>query len=300
MPGRAGAPHDVDLAQPAVLRRLVELGAAGVGDGGVAQAVDLAHGVVARQVALGAARLEHVAGAPEVAEAGRREELGVAAAARGAQKAVLAGLVAHVDEVARHGLRGLVPADALPIVAGLGAHALHGVLVAVGVVERLSAAQALGADAPLGHRVDGVALDLDHAAVAHLCDDAAVGDAGAAGRADLGHVVVGPGLVAGHQVVGVTDAQGRRRAGHGRGADERAARDGRFCHVFLPLSCVRLPIVHAALGAARGRAGPRGAYACRALCEAGSGHAASASTPACVAHHAPRQTIAPHFSSRST
>ena len=305
MPGRAGAPHDVDLAQAAVLGRLIQLGAAGVGDGGVAQTVDLAHGVVARQVALGAARFEDVAGAPEVAEAGRGEELGVAAATGGAQKAVLARLVAHVDEVTCHGLCGLVPANALPIVAGLGAHALHGVLVAVGVVECLNAAQALGAHAPLGHGVDRVALDLDDAAVAHLCDDTAVGDARAARRADFRHVVVCPSLVAGDQVVCGAYAEGGCCAGHGCGADERASRNGRFCHAVPP--SLMLPIAGSAGGAAHSARGGRRVWGwgrtrpgCYALCEARSGHAASASTPACVAHHAPRQTMTPHFSSRST
>ena len=225
MPRRAGAPDDVDFRQPAVLGRLVQLRAAGVGDRGVADAVDQRHGEVTRQVALRAAGLEHVARAPEVAEARRAEELRVAAAARGAQKAVLAGLVAHVDHVLGHGFRRLVPADALPLVAGLGAHALHGVFVAIGVIQRLDARQALRAHATLRHRVDGIAPQLDDAAVAHRGDDAAVRDAGTAGRADLVHVVVGPCLVARRHVVGGAQPQRADRAGDRCRLHERAT-----CH----------------------------------------------------------------------
>ena len=103
----------------------VQLGAAGVGDGGVTYAVDQRHGVVARQVALRATRLEHVARAPEVAETRRAEELRVAAAARGAEETFEAGFVLHVHERVGDGVDGFLPADALPLVAATFAHALQ-------------------------------------------------------------------------------------------------------------------------------------------------------------------------------
>ena len=225
MPRRTGAPDDVDFRQSAVLGRLVQLRAAGVGDGRVADAVDQRHGEVTRQVALRATRLEHVARAPEVAETRRAEELRVAAATGGAQKAVLAGFVAHVDHVLRNGFRRLVPADALPLVARLGAHALHGVLVAVGMVQRLDAGQALRAHAALRHGVDGIAPQLDNAPVADRGDDAAVRDACAARRAHLVHVVVGPCLVARLHVVRGSKPQRADGAGDRGRLHERAT-----CH----------------------------------------------------------------------
>ena len=224
MPRRAGAPHDVNLGDAAVLGRLVQLRAAGVGDGRVAQAVDERHRVVARQVALRAAGLEHVAGTPEVAETRRAEELRVAATARGAEQAVLAGLVAHVDQVLGDGLGRLFPANALPLVAGLFAHTLHGVLVAVRMVECLHARKALRADTALRHRVDRVAFNLDDAAIAHHGDDTAVRDAGAAGRANLRHLAFGPSLIAGRKAVRSLNAQSGRSARCGSGLHERTAR----------------------------------------------------------------------------
>ena len=139
MPRGTRAPDDVSLGDAAVARGLVELRAAGVGDRRVAQAVYERHGVVARQVALRAAGLEHVARAPEVAETRRAEELRVSAAARRREQTVLAGLVAHVDERLSDGFRRLIPGNALPFVAGLLAHALHGILVAVRMVQCLHA-----------------------------------------------------------------------------------------------------------------------------------------------------------------
>ena len=165
MLSRAGAPHHVGVDGHG---GVVQLGAAGVGDGGVTYAVDQRHGVVARQVALRATRLEHVARAPEVAETRRAEELRVAAAAL-----VLAAL----------------------------AHAAHGVLVAVGVIQRLNAREALGAHSALGHGVGRVAFELDDAAVLHVRDDAAVRDAGAARRVHELDLVSRVRLVAFDQIV---------------------------------------------------------------------------------------------------
>ena len=198
MLSRAGAPHHVGVDGHG---GVVQLGAAGVGDGGVTYAVDQRHGVVARQVALRATRLEHVARAPEVAETRRAEELRVAAAARGAEETFEAGFVLHVHERVGDGVDGFLPADALPLVAATFAHALHGVLVAVGVIQRLNAREALGAHSALGHGVGRVAFELDDAAVLHVRDDAAVRDAGAARRVHELDLVSRVRLVAFDQIV---------------------------------------------------------------------------------------------------
>ena len=79
----------------------------------------------------------------------------------------------------------LVPGNALPLVLAPGSHAEHGILVAVGVVERLDAGKPLGAHPPLAHAVRRIALHLHHTPGAHRGDDAAVGDAGPAAGLDL-------------------------------------------------------------------------------------------------------------------
>ena len=140
---------------------------------------------------------------------------------------MFAGLVAHVNHVLGHGFCRLVPADALPLVAGLFAHALHGVLIAVRVIQRLHARNALRADAPLRHRVDGIALQLDYATVAHRGDNAAVRDAGAARRANLLHVVVGPCFVARREIVRGLNAKRACAGRDGRRLHKRATRHSR-------------------------------------------------------------------------
>ena len=180
---RIGAPHDQTGRHGALV---VDLAHRGVGDRGVVAAVQHGLGAHARQVALGAARLEEVAAAERLQETVQAEELRVSTAARGDNE-LHRILLVDLREVVGDGVDSLLPRDALPLVGTALAHALHGILHAVGIVQSLHSRQALGADAPLRHGVDGVALDLDHAAVLHVHEHAAVGNAGAAGRVDDFH-----------------------------------------------------------------------------------------------------------------
>ncbi len=50
------------------------------------------------------------------------------------------------------------------------------------MVERVDPREALGAHAALAHRIDRIAFELDDLPVLHMGNDAAVGDAGPAGR----------------------------------------------------------------------------------------------------------------------
>ena len=92
------------------------------------------------------------------------------------------------------------------------AHAPHGVLQAIGIVQGLNARQSLCADASPAHRIDVVALDPDDASIAHRHLHRAVRDAGTACRTH--DLLRRRGAVCGmcfHKVAGSTCADG----GHG-------------------------------------------------------------------------------------
>ena len=183
------APHDVGFRGRAFVigqdAGEVHLGHRAVGQRRVGCAVQAELHVVARQVALRAAGLEEVAAAPYGEEARRAEELRVAAAARGAHEALRALLLVVLPHHVRDLVDGLFPGDALPFVGAALADALHGVLDAVGVVQRLDAGETLRAGCALVHGVVRVAFELDDLAVAHVRDHAAVVEAGAADGPDL-------------------------------------------------------------------------------------------------------------------
>ena len=173
----------------------VELQRVGIGNAGIHPAVHHGVGQHPGQIALGAARLEPVGRAEDVAEAGDAPDLRVAAAAGGAGHRLRSVLLPHLHQALCDVLQRLVPGGAAPLVFPPLARADERILVAVGVIEGLDARQALGAHAPLAHRILRVALELDHPAVAHRGQHAAVGDAGpAAGLDDPGLVRPGPAL----------------------------------------------------------------------------------------------------------
>ena len=245
--GRTNAPHDIGLRGRALVLRQqtgqVDLGDRAVSERGVSRAVEAELHVVTRQVALGAARLEEVAAAPHGQEACRREELGVAAATRGADKGLGALLLVVLPHDVADLVDGLLPGDALPLVGAALANALHGVLDAVGVVERLDTGETLGAHAALVHGVVGVALELDDLAVLDVGDHAAVVKTCAAHRTqllDLAFLCLR--RSGGKQVRGDV----RRHCGgcspEGGQVDEVTPGDSRLCQNFLPLSRLNVHI----------------------------------------------------------
>ena len=170
-------------------RHFIDLMGVGVGDAGIGAAVHNVIGHLPGQIALRTARFKPVRSAENVAEAGGTGELGVAAAAGGAHDALRAVLRPDVHQLAGNDVDGLIPADALPFVLAPLADPDQGILVAVGIVERLNAGETLGAHTPLAHPVFRVTLQFDDPAVLHRGDDAAVGNAGAAGGAKLDDLV---------------------------------------------------------------------------------------------------------------
>lgn len=182
MGGGADAPHDVGLR---LAVGQVGLGHRTVCQRGIRRAVDDGLHVVARQVALGAARLEEVAAAPDREEARRREELRVSAAARGAHEALGALLLVPLPHDVGDLVKSIIPRHALPLVGPTAAHALHGVLDAAGVVERLDTGKSLSACRALVHGVVRIALELDDLAVFDVRDHSAVVEAGATHGPDL-------------------------------------------------------------------------------------------------------------------
>ena len=168
----------------------VQLQSVGVGDTGVNAAVHHGIGQHAGQIALGAAGLKPVGGAEHIAETGDTPNLGVTAAARGAEHRLRAVLLAGVHQLLGDGGQRLIPRDTLPLSAAALAHTLEGELVAVGVIQRLNARQTLGAHTTLAHGVFVVALQLDDATVLHIGQHAAVGDTGAAAGLDDFYLVI--------------------------------------------------------------------------------------------------------------
>ena len=280
--GRADAPHDVRLRRRALVvgqvAGQVHLGDRAVGQAGVGRAVQAELHVVARQVALRAAGLEEVAAAPHGQETRRAEELRISAAARGRDQALRAFLLVPLPHNGRNLVHGLAPGDTLPFVGTALTLALHGVLDAVGVVQRLDAGKALRARGAFVHGVLRVAFQLHDLAVAHVRNDAAVVQAGAADRADLLLLACGSGgcRLNLHEVV-------RRSACHGGGSarergqlHEAAAADVRLCQnapilsSFTRLLVLALSGPFAAESPDRGCAGFFCPCACCAVNESGS------------------------------
>lgn len=154
-----------------------------------------------------------------------------AAARRGHQR-----LAAVLEEVLRELLRdlldSLIPADALEAVRAALPHALHGVLVATGVVQRLDARKALRAQAAAADGAFRIAFEPNDAPVAHRRDDGAAADARLARGVDL--------LCLGGRLVGMRFAERRavdrrraecgKRSGGGCGFHEPAPRHVELTH----------------------------------------------------------------------
>ena len=234
---RSRAPHDVSVDGDG---GVVQLRAARVGDGGVARAVYERHGEVARQIALSAAGLEHVARAPEVAEPRGAEELRGSAAAGGAQETFEARLLLHLHKRIGDGVDRLFPRNALPLVSAAFPNALHGVLVAVRMVERLNAGQPFRAYAAFGHGVGGIAFKFDDASVLDVRDYAAVGDACTARSVHELDFIRSVGLLGMNEIVHRrSSCYGCCRRGERCCLGEAAARHVFRCHLpFLSVSFV--------------------------------------------------------------
>ena len=214
---------------------IVVVPAVGVGERqvvGLAGAVGQKRGAHAGQVALRAARLPHIGGVDGLAEALHVREVRVSATARGNGDGLGAVLVGHFVDLGRDLGERLLPRDALPLVGSSLAHAAHGVLVAVRVIERLDAGKALGAHAALGHGAFRISLDLHDTAVPHMGQHRAAGDARAAGRLDDLHVrrLVGMGRINRREAIGRADAQRSRRSHGRRGFQESATRHSGSTH----------------------------------------------------------------------
>ena len=288
--GRVGAPQ-----HEGVHRRVGEVvvPTIGVAEGQVvrlAHAVRQLRGAHAWQVALRAARLPHVGRVDGLAEALHVAEVRVAATAGGHGHAFRAVLLVDLDELRGDLGDGLVPGDALPLVLAALAHAAHGVLVAVGMVQRLDAGHALRAQAALAHRAFGIALDLDDATVLHMRQHGAACDAGAAGRLHDLHVAARIGMrrIDVHEVVAHGNAQTACGAQRRRRLHETASRDGRLCHVPSFFSSSLSCLLAISDGSARCAGGDRAAlYPTRA----------SICRPASVAFHEPSHVRPPTVSS---
>jgi hypothetical protein len=74
-----------------------------------------------------------------------------------------------------HFVQGLVPGDPLPFPFPARADPLQGVVDAPGMIDVLGHEQAALADQPSGHRMVGVAADLDHASALDVQQGAAAG-----------------------------------------------------------------------------------------------------------------------------
>ena len=163
---------------------VVDFAALFVGDRGVGAAVHHVEGERAGQIALRAARFVEVRRAEGVCDARNAAERGVAAAARRDEDRFGAVLVADLFHLRGDAVNRFLPADAAPLVFTALADADHRVLVAVRVIKGGNAREALRAERALAHRVFGVAFDLHDAAVAHVRENAAVVNAGAAAGLD--------------------------------------------------------------------------------------------------------------------
>ena len=253
--GRAHAPHDVALG---LAVGQVHLGHRTVGQRRVGGAVQAELHVVTGQVALGAARLEEVAAAPHGKEAGGAEELRVAATAGGAHERLRAFLLIPLPQYVGDLVYGLLPGDALPLVAAALAHELHGVFDAIGVVERLNASKAFGAGRPLVHGVVWIAFQLHYAAIAHMGDHAAIVEAGAADGANLLRLAAfgSAGRLHFDEVRSGRPGHGCNSGGEGAQLHETASADVRLSHCFLPFFSSRTVVVSVVVyGKRRGELG---------------------------------------------
>ena len=151
---------------------------------GLACAIGKKRGTHTGQVALSAARLPNVWGVDGLAKALDIGEVGVATAAGRNRNGLGAVLVRNLVDAGGDIGQGLVPGDALPVVAATLAHTTHGVLVAVGMIQGLNAGHTLGAHAAHAHRALWVALDANDAAVLDVSEHGAACDACAARRLD--------------------------------------------------------------------------------------------------------------------
>ena len=181
--GDVRAPHDEALHLGV---GIVDLTRLFVGDRRRRAAVHHVVGEGARQEALGAARLVEVRRAEGIRNARNAAECGVAATARREEDGFGAVFATDLLHLAGDRVDRLLPGNALPLVLAALADAHERILVAVRVIERADAGQALGAHGAVAHRIVGVALELHHAAVAHVRKNGAVVNARAtAGLDDL-------------------------------------------------------------------------------------------------------------------
>lgn len=133
----------------------------------------------------------------------------------------------------------LLPGNALPLVLAALADAHERILVAVRVIERADAGQALGAHGTVAHRIVGVALELHHAAVAHVRKNGAVVNARAtAGLDDLRLAfdrACGGGGLRLHQAFSGGGFNGGGKPGGGRSLQECSAVEFGEVHTLLLL-----------------------------------------------------------------
>lgn len=131
-------------------------------------------------------------------------------------------------------LDGLFPADALPFAAAAFAHALHGVLHAIGavnVVRMAEAAQANAVDAAIGERIERALGSFHDFVVAHVQVQLASARAVAAAHAAEDGFLVGlaGGVILGNGQTAESDGTGGRgHRGCARRLQKAAARESRF------------------------------------------------------------------------